>query len=104
MQFCPMCESHMEKTTGSGAVHFQCKCLLDLVGTDEDTLMSEMYLEATESNLKHEVFIDNAPFDTAGNIVKKDCPDCGLDFLTLIRIGTQEQVIYVCTCGYRSNI
>lgn len=91
----------MSKSTATGQIVFQCKCQLQLQGAPEDTLMAEGYLEAAESNLKHEVFIDNAPFDQAAYKVNKPCLNCGLDFLVQIRIGSQAAVIYTCSCGWR---
>jgi hypothetical protein len=73
-------------------------------GNPEHTLMSEEYLEASESNMKHETFIENSPYDPARNIVLKDCPDCGLNFLTMIRVGSQELMIFVCDCGARYSL
>lgn len=103
-KFCPQCESIMTKSTATGAIVFQCRCQLQLPGAPEDTLMAEGYLETTESNLKHEVFIDNAPFDQAAYKVHKTCPSCGLDFLVQIRIGSQASILYSCSCGWRATL
>jgi predicted RNA-binding Zn-ribbon protein involved in translation (DUF1610 family) len=69
-------------------------------GEPDDTLMMEEYLETAESNQKHDVFIENSPFDPAGKIVLKDCPSCGLNFMTMSRIGVNETTMYACSCGY----
>ena len=104
MKFCPVCEAVMSKsTTPQGMIIFYCRCQLVIDGKPDDTLMAEEYLETAESNLKHEVFIENAPFDPAGNIVLKDCPKCNLNFLTMIRIGTNETTMYACSCGYSAT-
>jgi len=65
--------------------------------------MFEEFFESAESNMKHKVFVENSPFDPAGNIVLKDCPQCGLNFLTMIRIGVNENVIFSCSCGYLAS-
>ena len=105
MQFCEQCYSILSKQTnntqGNVGINFECRCGLTYPGGPADTLMFEENLETTESNLKHQDFIINAPFDTARHIVRKDCPRCGLDFMTSIRIGTTETTILTCTCGYR---
>lgn len=102
MKFCNECDSMLVKTTTAiGTVMFQCRCQLLYEGTAEDTLMAEEYLETAESDLKHEVFISNSPHDAAANIVSKDCPGCKLNFMTMIRIGTNETTMYTCSCGYR---
>ena len=104
LQFCRECESVMTKnTTAVGVIVYQCRCLLTIEGRPDDTLMAEGYLETTKSDLKHNVFIENSPFDAAGNIVLKDCPECGLNFLTMIRIGETLKTMYACSCGYRAT-
>lgn len=104
LKFCQQCESVMTKSTSAtGIIVFQCRCQLTEEGQPDDTLMAEEFLETAESNQKHEVFIENSPYDPAGNIVMKDCPQCGLNFLTMIRIGSAEVTIYTCSCGYRAT-
>lgn len=65
--------------------------------------MYEELLETRESNLKFEDFIKSSPFDPAANIVKKDCPNCGLDFMIMIRVGSSEIVMYTCDCGFEAT-
>lgn len=103
MKFCNYCGSSMSKRTATGAIVFHCRCQVQLNGNPEDSLMFEDLLETSESNLKHEVFIENSAFDPARNIVLKDCPKCGLDFLTMIRVGVNEVVMYSCSCGFRAT-
>lgn len=105
MRFCTHCGSNMSKSVVTGQVQFSCRCQIqEKKGTAEDTLMYEEMLETAESNLKHEVFIENSPFDAAANIVMKDCPKCNLNFITLIRVGINEAVMYTCTCGFRATV
>jgi DNA-directed RNA polymerase subunit M/transcription elongation factor TFIIS len=100
MKFCPECQSLMSKTTTpSGNILFHCRCQLVIDGGDDDSLMAEQYLETAESNHKHDVFIENSPYDQAGNIIEIDCPDCGLNFMTMVRIGVRETVMYTCSCS-----
>ena len=104
MRFCEMCSSVMTKSTSSvGVIVFQCRCGLTEDGKPDDTMMYEEYLETAESNLKHDVFIENSSHDDAAHIVLKDCPGCGLNFLTMIRIGKSESCMYTCTCDYRAT-
>jgi DNA-directed RNA polymerase subunit M/transcription elongation factor TFIIS len=103
MRFCPICESRMIKDTTTGQIIFKCNCSNKMDGKPEDTLMYEEHLEARHSNLKHEVFIENAPYDPAAFIIKEPCLNCSLPYLTSIRVGVQEQVIYVCRCGFKST-
>ena len=101
MKFCDLCGSFMTKTTTSlGEILFTCKCMNQVPGEPSDTLMAEEYLETGESNLKHQVFIEQSPYDSARSIVLRDCPNCSLPYLTFIRIGTQETSMYTCDCGF----
>ncbi len=102
MKFCRECNSVMSKTTTlHGAIIFQCPCQLQEPGQPDDSLMAEGLFENTGSDHKHMIFIENSPFDPAANIVLKDCLNCGLNFLTLIRIGQNETTFYTCTCGFQ---
>lgn len=103
MKFCEKCGEVMQKSTPpTGGIIFQCKCQ-QIAGGDDDTLMDEGHLETSESTLRHVVFIENAPFDPAANITRKDCPKCGLNYLTMIRIGVNEVTMYSCSCGYKAT-
>ncbi len=93
----------IKRTLQNGTISFDCSCGESEVGDSDDTLLVEKYLETAESLSKHDVFLENAPFDPAANIVLKDCPKCSLNFLVMTRIGTSESVFYVCTCGYRAS-
>lgn len=90
-------------TTLQGEILYQCKCLLSVTGGPEDTLMAEEYFLAGESNLKHEAFIETSAFDAARHIVKRDCPNCGLDFMTMILVGQSLTAMFTCTCGYQTQ-
>lgn len=104
LKFCLECSSMMTKSTSTlGTIVFQCRCQITIDGTPDDTLMAEEFFETAESNLKHEVFIENAPFDLAGHVVLKDCPKCNLNFMVMIRVGTNESTLYSCRCGFRAS-
>jgi DNA-directed RNA polymerase subunit M/transcription elongation factor TFIIS len=99
-RFCAECGSLMNKSTlATGSIVFQCRCQLTSPGLPDDTLMSEGYFESADSNMKHDVFIENSPFDEAGHKVRKECQQCGLNFMTMIRVGQNETTMYTCTCG-----
>ena len=104
MRFCKHCESILAKqTTPTGIITFQCRCQYAEEGRPEDTLMSVEFYGTEQGSLKHDVLIENAPFDLAGNIVMKDCIQCNLNYMTMIRIGEKEETMYTCSCGYRAT-
>lgn len=88
-----------KNATAAGDIVFQCKCQ-QIVGGVDDTLMAEGLVEIGEAAQKHHVFIENSSHDPAANVIMRDCPQCGLNYLTLIRVGVNETTMYSCTCGY----
>jgi DNA-directed RNA polymerase subunit M/transcription elongation factor TFIIS len=99
MNFCKYCQSILTKEIKSdGTISFICSCAVEQLGTPADTLIHEEHLGPTDV-AHREVFIENSAHDPAGSVIMKDCPQCGLDFMTLIRVGQAESVIYTCTCG-----
>lgn len=103
MEFCPDCSAILSKNTlPDGDIRFTCTCQLSFKGQPKDTLMAEGTMYAADGDQKHRVFIENAAFDPARNLVKKDCPDCKLDVMTMIRVGVNESTMYICTCGYKT--
>lgn len=92
-----------KSTTPAGKVMFQCRCLITVEGQPNDTLMDEETFEAAESDTVHGVLVDMAPFDAAGHIVMKDCPNCRLNYMTMFIVGKDLQTMYGCTCGYRAS-
>jgi len=104
MKFCGECKSIMKKITSTnGEIEFTCRCALPHKGNPDDTLIMEGYVETTESNLKYDVFIENSSNNLAKNIVMKKCLKCGIDYLTIIRIGINETTMYTCTCGFKKT-
>ena len=89
----------MTKNTVTGTIQYVCRCTNSIPGVPEDTLMSEEI--SSTSNVKYEVFIDNAAHDPAAYHVMNECLNCKLPFLTMIRVGISEQVLYVCKCGFK---
>jgi hypothetical protein len=71
----------------------------------EDTLMAkgEEGVSAEVVASKHEILVENTAFDVAGYRVRKECPQCSLDYLSLTRIGEAENVILSCSCGYHAS-
>lgn len=105
MKFCKYCKSRMIKHADgqTGLIVYKCVCLYEEPGVPEDTLMDEEIFLESGSLAIHQDLITNAPFDPAAFHVPKKCPSCGLDYLTLVRIGEQEVVMYTCDCGYRAT-
>lgn len=103
MLTCPQCNRAMTRDTSSGTVNFICYCGYHVEGTSEDVRISGDVLNAGETEEMYRRLIRNAPFDRVNQQVKRDCPKCGLDYMTQIRVGSREIVIWVCKCGYNSS-
>jgi hypothetical protein len=103
IKFCVKCGALMDKLLVGNKVEFKCVCQNVVLGAPEDTLLAEETVDNLESYKKHDAFIENSPHDAARCIVMKNCPTCNLNFLTMIRIGTDETVVYVCKCGFRAT-
>lgn len=103
MHFCKQCGSRTTKEIVNNKIIFQCNCQLIIDGGPNDSLMYEEFIETNESNLKHAVFLENAPFDPAANVIHMDCPKCSLNFMTMVRIGVNQITMYACSCGYSAT-
>ena len=101
MKFCPQDDRIMTKQTGTGYPVFKCECGYTEQGTSEDTLIREWNFATSASDSKYEIIIDNSPFDLAANVVKEDCPQCGIKYLNRTIIGPDAVTKYVCSCGFR---
>lgn len=94
---------HKTADAQTGTITYKCTCNYSELGGAEDTLMrEEVFLESSSLAIYYDL-IQNSPFDVAGTKINKSCPNCKLDFLTLIRISEQEIVMYTCTCGFRET-
>ncbi len=101
MNFCEQCQTCLDKEIlKTGVIMFTCSCGVTKLGTNNDTLILEEFPEMADMTQKYDAFIESSAHDPAGYIIKVDCPECHVDFMTLIRVGANETVMYTCTCGY----
>ena len=99
MKFCIECSSILIPSVKTGELTFHCKCGKIYTSDANDTLRFEEYMESSESKEKYQTFIDNSAFDPAGYKINKLCDECKMPYLTLIRVGKDEKLMYTCTCG-----
>ena len=103
-KFCDECRSLLMSSTTTGELVWHCiPCRKIFKSTPEDTLRKEEYTGSQSTWQMYSVFIENAPFDTAGKKVKRTCEACGLDFMTSMYIGVDETPLYVCSCGHKTT-
>jgi DNA-directed RNA polymerase subunit M/transcription elongation factor TFIIS len=101
MKFCKVCRRSIKKRIVSNSVVFKCECGHVEATNPEDVLISSETLSSTDTTEWYNNLIHNAPHDKTCQLVKQDCPDCGLDYLTQLRLGNSEIVVHRCKCGYK---
>jgi len=93
MKSCPQCERAMNRDTSAGRVVYVCFCGTKVEGGAEDVRIAGDVLNAGETEEMYRRLIGNAAHDPVNAKVKKDCPECGLDYMTQIRVGAREVVV-----------
>ncbi len=101
MKFCSKCNRAIKKRIVLGAVVFRCICGTLEETKPEDVLISNITLNTSETTEMYNNLIELAPFDRTTQLIKLDCPNCGLDYMSQLRVGTSEIIVYRCKCGYK---
>lgn len=101
MKFCNCCDRAIKKKIVMGSVIFKCVCGNVEETNPEDVLISNIALNSSETTEMYNNLIDLAPFDRTTQLIKADCPNCGIDYMSQIRVGTSEIIVYRCRCGYK---
>jgi DNA-directed RNA polymerase subunit M/transcription elongation factor TFIIS len=101
MQFCPKCERAMAEDTSLGYVVFRCHCGEEVRGTPSDARVGGATQEDRETVELYATLLANAAHDRVNQQVARECLECGLDYMTLVRLGENEVVLFVCKCGAR---
>lgn len=103
MLFCPLCGRAMLRNMATGSTTFKCTtCLREEKGSAADARVSGAVHGASETTEMYRRLIETASHDRTNQLVRRDCPDCGLDYAVQLRIGDAEVVIYKCKCGHES--
>ena len=103
MRFCSRDGRAMRRNPASGEVVFLCtSCLIEEIVAAADARVSGAVHNAAETTEMYRRLIETAPFDRTNQIVRRDCPVCGLDYAVQIRVGDAEVVIYICKCLHES--
>lgn len=99
--FCDECGYQLTEMTSSGKLSFYCyNCYKAYDSKPEDTLLFEISFHTDESKQKYSIMEMNAPFDEAGFKVAKECPECGMPYMTRVYVSEDMLVVYRCECGY----
>ena len=96
MRFCDNCGRAMLRDTTSGSVVFRCHCGSSEAGSATDARIAGAVLGAGETIEMYRRLIQTAAFDRTNQQVRRLCVECGLDYMTQIRVGDAEIIIYKC--------
>lgn len=100
MKFCEACERVLVRDTSSGEVRFTCTvCGTAVPGDAYDARVGGAVLGAGETTEMYKRLIQTASFDRCNQLVARLCTECGLDYMTQIRVGESESIVYTCKCG-----
>ena len=90
----------MVRDTSSGSVRFSCTtCGESVAGDAYDARVGGAVLGAGETTAMYRRLIRTSPFDRVNQLVSRVCVKCGLDYMTQIRVGESEAIVYTCKCG-----
>ena len=99
MRICDSCGKSMKRETRTGKIMFICVCGETVEGTNKDIQISTGVIGGGETREMYRLLLRNAAHDPVNQLVKRDCKECGRDYMTQVRIGAQEVVVYLCKCG-----
>jgi len=100
MKFCTNCQRALTRDTSSGEVKFTCTvCGTIVAGGAYDVRIAGAVLGAGETSEMYRKLIHNASFDRTNQQVTKTCAKCGLTYMTQIRVGESEAIVFTCKCG-----
>ncbi len=103
MKICPQCGRSMERVIAADKIVFRCVCGEETDGEPSDVRITGRVLHPGETAEKYQKLIRNSPYDRTNQQVRRDCTSCGLDYMTQIRVGPEEVIIYTCKCGFESS-
>lgn len=76
-------------------------CLASEPGTADDARVFGSGARITDVAALYPDHIRYAPVDRATLRVARDCRDCGVDTMAVVRLGESATTIYACECGRR---
>jgi len=96
-RLCPNCDSVMERYLAEDVMFVCGACKQEQVGAPADRLLAQ---EGGASVSYYHNLIRTAPFDKTCYRIKEDCPECGCDFVNVVRLSSSEEVVMVCPSGH----
>ena len=105
MKYCTACEQSLTINISGATIGFSCpSCGKTAVATPEDLLIEQKLGKMTDTRMLYANLIRNAAEDRVNLQVARDCPECGLDYMAILRLGEEESIVYKCKCGYEVTV
>jgi len=80
------------------------KCGERVEGDEYDALIYDEFLGQKETVAVYKSILTTAPHDPATQLVKRTCEKCGRPYMSVMRVGDAERIIYLCKCGNRVDV
>lgn len=91
----------MALRTSTGDIDWICpSCETVVPGTAEDARVSGEVHGSSDTTAMYDSLLRHSAFDETNQLVARDCA-CGRDYMTQVRVGVNERIIYTCRCGAR---
>lgn len=97
---CPQCHTRtMVRRLGATDVYYECACGGRVPGTSHDRRISSGGQTDAQQHEKYATIIGNAPFSPTMLRVRRPCDNCGLPYMTQVRVSENETIVHVCECS-----
>lgn len=101
MHFCPDCSQAMRRVAADDAMYFECPtCGKRENARNADRRVAGGSLVSGVLG-RHQTLLRWAALDPAGDKVEKECPACGLPYMTRVMFGEGVDVVHTCDCGHQ---
>lgn len=97
MKFCHNCNNILYKSTHNNILKFICNtCLTEISSNAEDTLMTNVSLQESETLYKSEIYLNISAKDSISPLIHKQCTKCDENIIRQIMVSDNGEAIYVC--------
>lgn len=105
VKLCPMCATRtMVRKCGTTDIYYECPCGNTVPGTASDRVIRSGGQKNIDRAEMYGDIIRNAPNSRTMYRVDSPCDNCGMPYMTQVRVGSEETVIHVCECGNQVSI
>ena len=102
MRVCPACHTRtMVRQIRPESVVFLCPCGAEVSGGSAARLITGGETAEVAHAEKYKNVVRNAPHSRVGLRVARECTACDLPYMTLVRVGEEQAIIYACKCGHQ---